>query len=185
MNLTRDFDHGGEHLRVRVARVAADHFRVQVGANEHDVTGRRLPDGRVRFEFGGRTYEAASARAGNGEAAIRRGDVHVTVGEDSWMLIGHTGGRVRGARESGGDGTIVAPMTGTILKVLVREGDAVSASDPVIVVAAMKMEHKLLAGIDGTVTEVTTSEGATVEQDQVLLRVTPTDPPAAPEVSTP
>ena len=178
MSTTREFDHDGERLRVSVERLDGHRFRVQVGANEHEIVGRRLPDGRVRFEFGGQVHEAAASRAGAGEAAIRRGDVHVTVDDDSWMLTGSSGARARTPKASEGDGTIVAPMTGTVLKVFVREGDTVSASDTVAVVSAMKMEHKLIAGLDGTVTEVTATDGVTVEQDEVLLRVTASQPPA-------
>ena len=88
----------------------------------------------------------------------------------SRMLEGASGGRTR-SREAGGDGVIVAPMTGTVLKILVSEGDEVSATDTVAVVTAMKMEHKLTAEIDGKVAEIAATEGAQVDQDQVLLRI--------------
>ena len=64
-------------------------------------------------------------------------------------------------------------MTGTVLKIHVREGDAVAAHDTVAVVTAMKMEHKLLAGVDGTVVEICVAEAATVDQDQLILRIEP------------
>jgi len=172
MSIGKEFDHGGERLRVRVERLDGDRFRVHVGANEHEVVGKRLPDGRVRFEFDGRTIRASASPVGTGKAAIRRGDVHVTVGDDSWILIGHSG-TARTGHDTDADGVIVAPMTGTVLKILVSEGDEVTASDTVAVVSAMKMEHKLLAGIDGTVTEVAAQPGATVDQDQHLITITP------------
>jgi len=172
MTKNMEFDHGGERLRVQVEALASG-FRVRVGANDHEVAAQRLPDGRVRFEFEGEFYDAAMAPAGTGSVATRRGDVHVTVGDRSWMLIGTTGVRHRGAREVAGDGVIIAPMTGTVLKILVGAGDEVAAADTVAVVSAMKMEHKLLAGIDGRVIEVAAGEGVTVEQDELILRISP------------
>ena len=48
-------------------------------------------------------------------------------------------------------GSLVAPMPGNVLRVLVAAGDAVTAGQPLVVVEAMKMEHQVLAPADGTV----------------------------------
>ena len=45
----------------------------------------------------------------------------------------------------GGGGSIVAPMPGKIVRVLVSEGDTVEEDQPLIVMEAMKMEHTLRA----------------------------------------
>ena len=67
-----------------------------------------------------------------------------------------------------GSGQIVAPMQGTILKVLVEEGSAVASGDPVVVLEAMKMETTIAADKDGTVTEVPVVPGETVGAGQVV-----------------
>jgi biotin carboxyl carrier protein len=64
-------------------------------------------------------------------------------------------------------------MTGTVLDVRCKAGDAVAADQTLVVVSAMKMEHKLTAGIAGTVVEVAAAAGATVEQGAVLVVVEP------------
>ena len=68
-------------------------------------------------------------------------------------------------------GDLVAPMQGTILKVLVAEGDDVAAGDPIVVLEAMKMETSLVAQAAGTVTEVAVSAGDTAQAGQILARV--------------
>ena len=65
--------------------------------------------------------------------------------------------------------TIVAPMPGRIVRVLVKPDDAVAARQPLVVVEAMKMENELRAPRAGTVAEVRVAEGASVEANTVLV----------------
>ena len=66
-----------------------------------------------------------------------------------------------------GDGTLVAPMPGTVLSVDVEAGQAVAEGDTLGVMEAMKMELALKAPFAGTVTEVNAKTG-----DQVALGFT-------------
>ncbi|HEV2756212.1 MAG TPA: biotin carboxylase N-terminal domain-containing protein [Actinomycetota bacterium] len=68
-------------------------------------------------------------------------------------------------------GDLVAPMQGTILKVLVAEGDRVEAGQPVIVLEAMKMENSISAPLAGTVVEIGVRPGETAGAGQLLARV--------------
>ncbi len=73
------------------------------------------------------------------------------------------------------DGTVTAPMPGTVTVVRASVGDQVTAGTPLLVVEAMKMEHVLTAPIDGTVTELGVTAGHQVRLDERLAVVTPTD----------
>jgi acetyl-CoA/propionyl-CoA carboxylase biotin carboxyl carrier protein len=70
-----------------------------------------------------------------------------------------------------GSGRLTAPMQGTILKVLVEEGDEVAAGDPLMVLEAMKMETTIAAPKDGTVTLIGVEQGGTTVAGQVLVVV--------------
>ena len=70
---------------------------------------------------------------------------------------------------AGGDGTVSAPMQGTIVKVLVSEGDAVEAGQALLVLEAMKMENHINAEQDGTVQEVRVAAGDNVGTGDVLV----------------
>ncbi len=74
-----------------------------------------------------------------------------------------------GGGHGGGDGTISAPMQGTIVKVLVEAGDTVTAGQAVLVLEAMKMENHINAERDGTVTEIRVQAGDTVGTGDVLV----------------
>ncbi|MEL7188839.1 MAG: acetyl/propionyl/methylcrotonyl-CoA carboxylase subunit alpha [Pseudomonadota bacterium] len=74
---------------------------------------------------------------------------------------------------SAADGAILAPMPGKVIAVDVSDGDTVTAGQRLMVLEAMKMEHALTAPFDGTVTELSASEGGQVQVDAVLCLVEP------------
>ena len=72
-------------------------------------------------------------------------------------------------------GSLVAPMPGTVVKVLAAPGDTVTKGDPVVVIEAMKMEHTIGAAGDGTVHEILVEVGRQVDIDQVIAVITAAD----------
>ena len=70
-----------------------------------------------------------------------------------------------------GSGSVVAPMPGTILKVLKTNGDAVKAGEVVLILEAMKMENEITAPVDGTVDSLNLTEGSTVAGGDLLFDV--------------
>ena len=64
---------------------------------------------------------------------------------------------------------IKAPLQGTIMKVMVKPGDAVKKGTPVCVIEALKMENDVVAPQDGTVASVNVKSGDNVKTDEVLI----------------
>ncbi|MFZ9924544.1 MAG: acetyl/propionyl/methylcrotonyl-CoA carboxylase subunit alpha [Ilumatobacteraceae bacterium] len=78
--------------------------------------------------------------------------------------------RASGAATGGAaTGDVVAPMQGTIVKVLVEVGQEVNAGDAVVVLEAMKMENQLQADKAGTVSAVKVKAGDKVGSGDVLV----------------
>jgi biotin carboxyl carrier protein len=73
----------------------------------------------------------------------------------------------------GGGDEVRSPMTGTVVSVSVRAGDAVKAGAPLVVVTAMKMEFRIEAPRDGVVKEAAAKPGDRVELGAVLVRLEP------------
>jgi acetyl/propionyl-CoA carboxylase alpha subunit len=67
--------------------------------------------------------------------------------------------------------TVVAPMPGTVIKVLVHEGLTVAARQPLVVLEAMKMETPLASPYDATVRAVHVQEGDRVAGGAVLVEL--------------
>ncbi|MEU6414731.1 biotin carboxylase N-terminal domain-containing protein [Microbispora sp. NPDC046933] len=98
--------------------------------------------------------------------------------------LGATGGsapaRKAAPRRSGGSGakkaaasgdSLVSPMQGTIVKVVVADGDTVGPGDTIVVLEAMKMEQPLTAHKGGTITGLAAAVGQTVTAGAVLCEI--------------
>jgi len=65
--------------------------------------------------------------------------------------------------------TMLAPMAGTILRILVKEGQRVKKGENLIVLEAMKMENEIVADEDGIIRSIFVKANDSVESDQPLL----------------
>ncbi len=81
--------------------------------------------------------------------------------------------------EGAADPAVRSPMPGTVVSVSVSNGDTVEAGDVLLSVEAMKMEHQLVAPLDGTV-HISVGSGDLVKADQVLATIHPAVPIASP-----
>jgi pyruvate carboxylase subunit A/propionyl-CoA carboxylase alpha chain len=68
-------------------------------------------------------------------------------------------------------GSLLAPMPGSVLRVGAAVGDTVTAGQPLIWLEAMKMEHTVTAPSDGVLAELNVEAGQQVEVGTVLARV--------------
>jgi acetyl-CoA/propionyl-CoA carboxylase, biotin carboxylase, biotin carboxyl carrier protein len=129
----------------------------------HPGTGPRGVD--LFVTYAGRTVRFAYAVDG---ATIWLGR-----GGRAWALTEEEAAPARGGRAGGVDGTVRAPMPGTVLAVHVAAGQQVSAGQAVAVVEAMKMEHTVTAPLAGTVTELSVKTGQQVGMDAPLAVIEP------------
>ena len=81
----------------------------------------------------------------------------------------------RGAEASakGGDGSLLAPHTGSVVAVDVAPGDVVEAGQRVAALEAMKIQSPLTTAVAGTVAEVRIAVGDQVSTGQLLIVITP------------
>ena len=114
-----------------------------------------------------RSYEVAVERRSNGERIVYVNGlaVPVSIVDPRERLVQRRGNVSDGT----GPRSIVSPMPGRIVKVLVREGDVVAAQQGLVVVEAMKMENELRAPRAGQVSAVKVVEGMSVEAKAVLV----------------
>jgi geranyl-CoA carboxylase alpha subunit len=155
---------GGRRRELRITHRGGQLFSVQLDGGEAlelALLGRR--DGALRFACDG----------------VQRGAYYALCGERLQLEVEGVGAvyvepppaaasRVAGA--SGG-GQVRAPIAGGVLAVNVAAGDEVQPDQCVVLLEAMKMEHRVLAGRAGRVLELLVAAGDQVSARQVLLTV--------------
>ena len=67
-----------------------------------------------------------------------------------------------------GEGVVIAPMQGTIVKVSQKAGDRVSAGDSLFILEAMKMENEIKSPVDGEIVDLRVQPGDKVSSGAVL-----------------
>jgi biotin carboxyl carrier protein len=70
-----------------------------------------------------------------------------------------------------GASAITAPLAGTIADVRVAEGDAVEEGQVLVLLDAMKMEHRIVAQAAGGVARVAVGQGDVVREGDVLIEL--------------
>jgi acetyl-CoA/propionyl-CoA carboxylase biotin carboxyl carrier protein len=113
-------------------------------------------------EVGGRRFEVALRYAGAPPAGVAAAPARPRKPR---------AGRGGGGPLAGAANEVLSPMQGTVLKVLVEAGQAITAGTVVCIVEAMKMENEIAAHRDGTVAELRVSEGQGVAAGDVVAIV--------------
>ncbi|HKH77605.1 MAG TPA: biotin carboxylase N-terminal domain-containing protein [Rubrobacteraceae bacterium] len=154
---------GDEH-EVRARREAGTSWRLEAGG-EASIVEVLSSGGDLRAEINGRYVQAGYATGGS--------EVLVSIGSQAYRLEKPEPPDVdaAGAEGDAGAASLVAPMPGTVVKVMVGEGDEVEEGQPLLVLEAMKMEQTVAAPYSGTVTSLPFAEGALVPGGSVLAEV--------------
>ena len=74
--------------------------------------------------------------------------------------------KVKGSGQS-----IDAPMPGTIVNIMVSNGDKVKKGQVIAILEAMKMENEIVAPIDGTVVSIDVEKGQNVNLGDSLVQI--------------
>ena len=73
------------------------------------------------------------------------------------------------AAPAAGGVQVKSPLPGSVIKVLVAEGQAVKKGDTLLTLESMKMENAIMAEQDGTVKQIAVTPGQNVMQDDLLI----------------
>lgn len=159
------FRHGETEHEVLLVPVGNDDYEVTVLGRTERVRVLRSTEAGLHLAVGGRTLEA--------RLAVASGTVHVHALGCQWELERVASGPAvrRSSEADPADGPVRAVMPGTVARVLVAAGERVEAGQVLVVLEAMKMEHRLGAPFAGEVARVAVREGQQVAMREPLVEI--------------
>jgi biotin carboxyl carrier protein len=129
-------------------------FKFSIDGNQYNAAVNELEDNFAEVSINGKTYKVELEKEeAPAAAAVRR----------------PAAAAAPAAAAPAGLMTVKSPLPGSIVKVLVKAGQAVKKGDVLLTMESMKMENNVTAEADGTVKAVYVEPGKTVMQDDKLL----------------
>ena len=157
-----------EQVPVEVEDKGEGRLALLLDGQRHEVDALPLEHGAVSLLIDGRVYDVEFDDVGEEVQVLVRGDVFSVDVADERSLRLRAGSATLKVE---GRVTLTAPMPGKVVRMLVKQGEAVREGQGLVVVEAMKMENELKSPKAGTVTEVFAREGSAVEAQAKLLTV--------------
>ncbi len=157
---------GEEEFGLEAERSRGGVLKLRLDGREATVEVLSVRDGEIQVRMDGRYVAGGFARNG--------ANVSVSLGGESYRLSKPSAPGVDDAGPGGGDAggaSLTAPMPGTVVKVLVSEGDEVEEGQLLLVLEAMKTEHSIAAPHEGVVVSLPYGEGASVPGGGVLVEL--------------
>lgn len=174
--MTFEIDVEGRTRTISVERIGgrAGRYRVAVDGHPHVVDAVRIGDfGLSLLVAPAEKVAVPAARDVQVTPGMTRGELLVTLDGRSVAVTvnGQRTGRAstQAGAQAAGEHTVVAPMPGRVVRILVKPGDDVAARQGVIVVEAMKMENELLSPRAGRVKDVSVTAGTLVDAGRILV----------------
>ncbi|HVV81666.1 MAG TPA: biotin carboxylase N-terminal domain-containing protein [Kofleriaceae bacterium] len=140
-------------------------FDVREADGSHRLEVLAADDREVAWQVDGRAWRARVVEVAGG--------VHVAGA--GWAVTLAAVPRFPERRAAAAAGSLVAPMPGKVVKVLVAVGDEVAAGAPLLILEAMKMEQPVKSAVAGVVSRLAVTAGEQVAAEQVLAVVTPAE----------
>ena len=157
---TLHFDDGGKQIEIAVRYPAGGGFLFGLPGGDMSAYGELDADGRISADLSGLRLMATVVRD-NGDLTILTGGRSYSLKYLDPMAIVDV--------ELQEEGRITAPLPGKIVQVMVEAGATVKKGDALLVLEAMKMEHTIVALVNGTVDTVHYAEGDQVVEGSELI----------------
>ncbi|KAL3047079.1 methylcrotonoyl-CoA carboxylase subunit alpha, mitochondrial [Trematomus bernacchii] len=157
---------GDKKVEVIVGYCKDGSYTMQLGEEVYHVTGEVELEGGASF-----LHCSVNGVKSRPKLVILDGTVHLFSTEGSSQVSVPVPKYLAAVSGAGAQGGAVAPMTGTIEKVMVKAGDTVAVGDALMVMNAMKMEHTIRAPKAGVIKRVFFSEGSQANRHAPLIEL--------------
>ena len=141
----------------------ANGTRVDLGGATCDVLVQARQGARADLTIDGAAIPLVYLADGDGR-------IHIATATET-RTVENLSVRLLASDEESGGGTVLSPMHGKLLELIVATSDTVRAGQKLAVLEAMKMQHEILAEIDGVVGTVAAKVGEQIAADDLILEI--------------
>ncbi|MBL8157552.1 MAG: biotin/lipoyl-binding protein [Anaerolineae bacterium] len=157
------FSQGKQRIEVLLKPAGLGRYEARIGEQTYTVQVYGYENGELQLDVNG-LRQTATVLPGTGQVWW------VQMGSKSYDLTWNPA-LPEASQTVASEGSLHAPMPGQIRAVLVEVGQQVQTGDVLMVLEAMKMEHRIKAPYAGVIGAVHFSVGQTVQADAVLLEL--------------
>ncbi|USG62468.1 acetyl-CoA carboxylase biotin carboxylase subunit [Sneathiella marina] len=158
------FMRGDETVQSTVTALGSQSYQVEIADELIDVDDVNVDGNCATLNVKGHGFDAVIHEESDG-------NLNVAIGNTSLLLTNAS--RNSRTDEGNNSGSVKSPMHGLLLEIAVKSGESVSKGDKLAVLEAMKMQHEIIANIDGVVAEISAIAGNQIAADELLLEIGP------------
>ncbi len=137
-------------------------YKMKINGEKYDAQIKKYMSDLVIVEINGIDYEIELDR----EKPVKSGIVLSQKTQPALNVVKTPSKPVAAA-----PGSVLAPIPGLVLRLLVKEGDNVNEGDPVLILEAMKMESEIASTATGIIKKISVKEGTSVQEGEILIEV--------------
>lgn len=146
-------------------------FTFKINGAEYKCAVEEIEAGKTKVTVNGKVYEVETEAAA---PAAKPGASSQSNGKSGLRLEGSQPAaapkaEAKPAAAPAAGVQVKSPLPGSVIKVLVAEGQAVKKGDTLLTLESMKMENAIMAEADGTVKQIAVTPGQNVMQDDLLI----------------
>ena len=154
---------GSSKHTVKLRRTGSN-FTVNIDDELLDGEFSRKSDDRLEIRINGIRTIAYSGRKGN-EVFVHLNGINYFITKKSARVSSQQS-------EEASDDIVLSPITGKLLDKKVEDGTKVSKGDVIIILEAMKMEHRLISPRDGVLSKLTSVDvGGQVKEGELMFEL--------------
>ena len=146
-------------------------FSFKINGKDYQCAVEEIEAGKANVTVNGKTYQVETAQAAAPKPKIQAGTA-ASVAKPAAVPAAASKAEAKPAAAPAAPAAgvqVKSPLPGSVIKVLVSEGQAVKKGDTLLTLESMKMENAIMAEQDGPVKQIAVTPGQNVMQDDLLI----------------